>query len=174
MSDITWFLQLINVGGQILQGGPPGLFISVAKQYISEAITLDMRPKQILSSLLDSGIDFGYREMQTMIREMSTLAYSREKSLDASNDRIFPKSWMADAQLPSHANYLVTLKVNVYNPATQEWDEQYRSIYSDDRLSPDDWYEQFMTGQSTAYQPVQSDYQLLGVESVTHNHGFSW
>jgi len=172
--DITWFLELVRVGGKILEAGPVGLLKSVSMQYIKEAVKLGMGSRETLRSLIDSGIDYGYTAMQTDYREIATEIYSIEKSANASLDRIFAKSWMGDKMLPSHANYLVTLDVNTFNPATQEWEQGYRSIYSDDRLSPQEWFDQFMSGQSTAYQPVMQDYQLNGIQKVMHNHGFSW
>lgn len=173
MADITWFLNLVSVGGKIIEGGGIGLARSVARQFISSAIPLELKPMSIYRTLVNGGINYGRLPMLKDIRELSTLFYSQQKSVTAPADRVFPKSWMADIELPSHANYLVKFKVSYTDTLTGKVVEGYRSMYTEDRLSPNGWWDQLMESNESTYN-VSAGFTFLGVESVTHNHGFGW
>jgi len=173
LSDITWFLDLVNVGGSIVSGGGAGLIRSVARSFITHGVVLDMKATQILNTLVDAGINYGRNAMFKDIREISTLVYSRKRSATADMDSIFAKSWMADIELPSHANYLVTFKVNVYDMSSKSWVESFRSMYTDERLTPNEWWAQMEESNEAVYS-LSGNYQFLGIDSVAHNHGFTW
>jgi hypothetical protein len=138
-----------------------------------QAYPADIKPMAIYRTLTDSGINYGRLSMLSDIREITTLAYSKEKSKLAAYDKVFAKSWMADISLPSHANYLVNFRVSVIDPASGERIETYKSMYTDDRLSPNGWWQQLTEG-SESDSVAGPDWELLGIESVTHNHGFGW
>jgi hypothetical protein len=76
---------------------------------------------------------------------------------------------MAELDLPRDANYLVTFHVQIDDSLTGQTHDRYMSMYTDDRVSPSDYWDDFYDSIADfGYSPYES-VSLLTVESVVHN-----
>jgi hypothetical protein len=169
---------LLNIMSEAVLGSIADLTVgplrAAATQIIREVVPLGLKPSEIMSELSAANIYYGRKKMLDDIRTLYTTADNREYMSTHRDDKLVALSRMGESDLPRDADFLVTFRVNVTNPLTGATTEEFRSMYTNQRATPDDYWMEFVEGMSETEYDVAFEYEYLGTETVVHNRGFPY
>lgn len=169
---------LVNVLGEGLLGSlaelSTGPLRAVAQPLIREMLGAGFNATGIVNELRSFGLGYRYQNMLADIRSLSTIIDNQAYMSRVSTAEVLSGRMMGERELPRDADFLVTFKVNVFNPATGATTEEFRSMYTNTLGSVDDYWGEFCEAMSETEYEEAFEYEYLGCDSVVHNAGFPY
>ncbi len=177
MSDVFGtmrFLNLLDKAASLIDIGPANVSRAIIQPIVQVGYELGYGLREINNALREPFQYLPFRDIQRITREAYSLFDNRERAKDLGENQIPSKASFADADLQYDARYFVTFRVKITHKETGETEFTYRSMYTDDRVSPSEWWEEFQAQLELEQYEDSREYEFYGMDSYKHNHGYDW
>ena len=119
------------------------LIRAVALNIIKSMVPLNLPGSQIIHYLKELNVSYRRTDMLSDIRKAFDRVKYETQITRLSPDKVVPKSWMSTEKLGEPYNYRVHLKVDYYDPDTQEFSTEHRFMFADDIKTVGEYVEDF-------------------------------
>lgn len=174
MSDVAWYLQLLNRAAELIDIGPANVSRAIIRPIIDAGIKLDFGVADLTRALREPFQYLPYRDLQKIVREEYSLMRNRDLAFELSEHMTPSKASFAQGEFSYDAKYFVTFRVKVTYTDTGVTEITYRNMYTNDRVSPAKWWEEFEESFNNSTYEEAREYEFLGMESYSHNRGYDW
>lgn len=129
-------------------------------------------PISRLRSVLDSyGVSYDVNDLVGRWRSSASIIASENALSGFPVDDFIPHGSMGETVLRRDYNYLVTFDVEVQDELTGEMVHEYRSHYSNNDFTTEDWFAEMMNDEEADERYEGYSGELVGISSVVHNQG---
>jgi len=137
---------------------------SIALNIIKGLVPLNLPGSQVIHYLQELHVTYQRTQMLADIRTAFDRIKYEPQVTALAGDRKIPTAWMSSEEFSSPFRYRVSLKVEYYNNATDEYKTEHRYMFSDEYLSRDDWADCFPEYAINA--DTYEEREIVGVSTI--------
>lgn len=142
---------------------------AIGKAIIRGLLGSDLSANAIINIARTQGGGYRRKEMLSDIRSGRGLLQQQENFTKLHPDTVIPKSYFTQSEFDYDAKYRIHGNAQFYNPDTDQWFTQRKTMYTNDFMDKQGWAKQFDEQFAGGYDQEGMLYMGFEVVGAEHN-----